>query len=398
MHAAEASLDEVLDWLCMHVEAAELPAKLRGRHSGGVTVLRTGGPGEASASSLDDEWAAVGDPSVATLMQFGYAVSDAVAALRVCDGDAAGAWALLFARATGTEAPVDTRCASAVDVGPPSPNAATAVDPAALAETLPDGSGGGASTAVWLDELVVLHSMYGPDVLVANAGCLQLALPVSENLASYYGNTPTTATLVVMHCPSAGYPQTLPVFGLRCNALPPAVRVAWVARTAEYMRESGALGAPMLHELVEALRQSLASLPDGRAMLPTAARRRYCKLMADTNSLQGALSVPQVAVAAQGREPPPRRQRGVGFGAEEAKAEGARLQKLLERNRVEGGERAVMRAAREKLPAYAMRGKVLDAVRGHRVTIIAGATGCGKSTQVCFSRTLCARSCTAFLP
>jgi hypothetical protein len=381
VRAADASVDEVLDWLCMHVEASELPVKLRGRHRGGVTVLRTGGLSDVTGS-LENEWAAAEDPGICLLTQFGYSVNDAVAALRACGGEAAAAWALLFAHATGAESPVNTDGASTAEAHPPSPNAIQA-DPTALAENLPDDSLD-TSTAVWLEELVVMQSMYGADVVVATTSCLQLLLELSEDLAAYYESAPASATLVVMHWPASGYPQSMPVFGLRCKALPAAVRVAWVARASKELQAAGAPGAPMLHELVEGLRQSLASPPDGKAILAMAARRQYGSLMRGTP----APLVPMPQLAASQRQLP-RRQRGEGrargFTAEEAKMEGARLQKLLEQNQLEGGERAAMRASREKLPAHAMRRKVLEAVQGHSVTIIAGATGCGKSTQVCFT-------------
>lgn len=40
------------------------------------------------------------------------------------------------------------------------------------------------------------------------------------------------------------------------------------------------------------------------------------------------------------------------------------------------------RAQRERLPAHAKRAQVLEALQQHRVLIISGATGCGKSTQL----------------
>ena len=41
-----------------------------------------------------------------------------------------------------------------------------------------------------------------------------------------------------------------------------------------------------------------------------------------------------------------------------------------------------MDAIRERLPAHAFRARILDAVRANRVVVVAGATGCGKSTQI----------------
>lgn len=44
--------------------------------------------------------------------------------------------------------------------------------------------------------------------------------------------------------------------------------------------------------------------------------------------------------------------------------------------------RAPMRAARQRLPAFRARQAVLDAVKEGPVSVLCGATGCGKSTQV----------------
>ena len=42
-----------------------------------------------------------------------------------------------------------------------------------------------------------------------------------------------------------------------------------------------------------------------------------------------------------------------------------------------------IREARAKLPAAQLRDDILAAVDRHRVLVVSGATGCGKSTQVC---------------
>lgn len=41
-----------------------------------------------------------------------------------------------------------------------------------------------------------------------------------------------------------------------------------------------------------------------------------------------------------------------------------------------------MWAVRSKLPAFHQRDDLLSALNSHQVTIVAGQTGCGKSTQV----------------
>ena len=41
-----------------------------------------------------------------------------------------------------------------------------------------------------------------------------------------------------------------------------------------------------------------------------------------------------------------------------------------------------MRGVRSRLPAAAQRGELLALCGSHRVVVVSGATGCGKSTQV----------------
>jgi HrpA-like RNA helicase len=52
-----------------------------------------------------------------------------------------------------------------------------------------------------------------------------------------------------------------------------------------------------------------------------------------------------------------------------------------------------MRAARAALPAAASKRDVLGALAAADVLVISGATGCGKSTQVCVCVRVCVCMC-----
>lgn len=67
-------------------------------------------------------------------------------------------------------------------------------------------------------------------------------------------------------------------------------------------------------------------------------------------------------------------------GVDEGK-ESARLKTEWEQLR-KSGRHADMWAVRSKLPAFQERDSLLSILNSHRVTIVAGQTGCGKSTQV----------------
>lgn len=56
-------------------------------------------------------------------------------------------------------------------------------------------------------------------------------------------------------------------------------------------------------------------------------------------------------------------------------------------------ERSAMLNFRKSLPTYAMKKEILKAIRDHKVTMIVGGTGCGKTTQVVLKKKcfLCAK-------
>ena len=90
-------------------------------------------------------------------------------------------------------------------------------------------------------------------------------------------------------------------------------------------------------------------------------------------------ATPDDAAAASAPPPPPpppaaaRRGASAADNGEYARAELARL------DAVRGGRGDADRA---RLPAYAFRDELVSAVDGSRVTVVRGATGCGKSTQL----------------
>ena len=366
-----AGVDEALDWLCLHVDAAELPAKLRGQHRLGVTVVRTA---DAAADNP-----AVDDPSVQLVTQFGYSVADAVTALKLFDDSAAAAWSALFSRATGAH------------IG------TAALSDAVLTDTEDDDGAPGNADSDWHDELTVMTSMYEDDVVHARPHSLLLRLPLSRRLQDQYahqsaaGQAPAPLEVLVVMWPGAVYPDEPPLFGMRCESLPGPVRVALTAQAAAHLREH-ALGAPMLHELHDCLSSILS---DSAAPLLAAARLRFSNLMA-----------PQLAVASEdtpssvvsGGKAPGKKARRNEKRSRSAAQLAAEAQELLAmRQRAENGsEMRAMRDTRRALPAFAQRAEVLQAVAHHRAVVIAGATGCGKSTQVRMRSLQTLRPCGAF--
>jgi hypothetical protein len=386
--ATGAGADEALDWLCMHVAAAELPPALRGRHRGGVTLVRAAA---AAGGHADGAFSAADDPAVQALARWGYSVVDAAAALETAGGDIGAAWALLFDRLVGSEgAPVAAPGAAALA------DAERGADGAASTGPLGDESGAAVAEAAeegnaWADELTVLQSMYSADVMLATARCAALRAPLPAQLYAHHNPHPPPGAvvpdmrLVVVHTPSSGYPEAaLPLFGVACRALPGPIRLDLVARAARHLR-AGCVGGPVLVELYEWLRCALDVRPPA---LLSAARVRFGALMAAPTASLAAYSertaAPEESGAAAQRRRAPRQRGGAARSEQAMAAESAQLRGLLERNRTAAGAAAEMRRARAALPAANQRTDVLRAIESHRAVVVAGATGCGKSTQVRF--------------
>lgn len=61
------------------------------------------------------------------------------------------------------------------------------------------------------------------------------------------------------------------------------------------------------------------------------------------------------------------------------------IMRLEARKRLSSPEFGEQRRARQSLPAWMERRKIVDAVSSQRVIVLTGETGCGKTTQVCHS-------------
>ena len=62
-------------------------------------------------------------------------------------------------------------------------------------------------------------------------------------------------------------------------------------------------------------------------------------------------------------------------------ASAERFQSIMERNQASSKYRDLM-SARQQLPIFSYKDYILDVIREHNVVVIAGETGCGKSTQI----------------
>lgn len=58
------------------------------------------------------------------------------------------------------------------------------------------------------------------------------------------------------------------------------------------------------------------------------------------------------------------------------------MMRLEARKRISSSEFVEQRRARQALPSWMERQKIVDAISGNRVIVLTGETGCGKTTQV----------------
>ena len=314
----EATSAEALDWLCMHVDASELPPALRGRHRGGVSVIRAAADSNVNATDAAgapncsmDVLQAADDPAVQQLMLWGYSVADAVAALERSGGHTGAAWHALFTALVGADnAPAVPPDESAVNVLQRVCTATPERTADASDAAVQPLDGADAAEASWCDELTVLQSMYGADVALATPRCAVLRTQLPSHLWSHFNpNPPPDANhspdvdLVAMFSPGCGYPDSaLPFLAVACGVLPGPVRLEFTARICAQLAKDCA-GAPLLHEAFERLRSALDARPPP---LLSTARTRYCALMAPQAQSLAAESVTTGSESGQGSGRPQR--------------------------------------------------------------------------------------------
>lgn len=382
--------------------APPCPAHRAGAAGKPISIIRRGGGGGGSAASLPsrggsfatgidaaaeaaEEAAAAAeameDPAVAELATYGYPPAAAVAALELAGGHVHRALAALHARI------------SAAATGGDAGEAGEAAAAAAAA-----GAAGDAELAEWLEEREALEAIYGGDVAFHSPAFTALRLPVELHSAAATaaagGRHELTLQLDFFAPPAvdddgsdgggaaAPYPARPPVVGVRCEGAPPAALLTLTRQLAEVA--AGLAGHPMLYELASAATERLegclqAPLPLSQ-LLPRAAPSRGGSAADLAAAAEQQLRLEDIAntvfPSADRRRP---RQQG-GAPRIDVAAESRRLAQW-QRELETGAAHAAMRGTRSRLPAAAKRAELLELCRSHRVVVVSGATGCGKSTQ-----------------
>lgn len=371
LYVAGGSLEEALDWLCIHIPNSELPVALRGKRGSTIQVV----------TKVND--AALKSEQGRLMLALGFSQADVASALKEftseAPNNAAACWGRLVAALTGLSL-------HAGDI----PQLFAALQ-AEIAESLTEPSWSQPDESeeehlsMWWNEQFAFISVYPDLVIHASENCFRMKVAVPEALASVYStgagqSADVSAELIIVFSKCCG--DALPLIGLRCKELPPAVRLHYTQKVYQHLKEEYSSIEGALHAAFSFLEEQFMDV----APSLTEVRLRWGSLLqADkTNGSAAAAAANEPSNKQQQKAKPacPRVPKARVLSAKQLEAESARLQAEFQKARgsAKGQE---MQAARDRLPAAAKKSIVLDAVEKHRVVVISGATGCGKSTQVC---------------
>ena len=378
-------LQDALDWLCMHVRDDELPLALRHKHGGSSVRVRLarGQPTTAGSAGLTS------GPGALCLASMGYSIEDADAALRKCAGSTdalAGAWKTLFQLVAGCDlgdrAPRDADVLHWFGASAGHTPEEAVTEPQWLE---PDDAGNPQAKA-WWDEQFVVISVYPDQTVRASQWCVTVQLPLPPAMVVAYSSVSKAPAskqqfveLAMVVWQGCGYPHSLPLICVRCPVLPPGVLLHLTASVAAHLQQSCS-GMEMLHEAYT----HLEGLLQAEAPSAIVASLRWSSIL-PANDVEERSSSDAQAIAP---EPKPLQKHGVARHRRPAAPppghhdrESKRLEQLMLDNQTTASGKKML-VTRQKLPAHRKRQDVLAAVAEHRVTVISGATGCGKSTQV----------------
>lgn len=361
-------MEEALDWLCMKIPNSELPAALKGKRGSSIRVVT-----QTNAAAFSTEEGRL-------LTALGFSQPDVASALKVCSVEphlvAVACWTKLLEALTGFTCPTGGLSVAQL-------SACLREPPASLTEPTwaqPEEAEGEQVSMWWNDQFAFI-SVYPELVVHASEHCCRVKIEVPEALAKVYSsgdqNKESSAELVVVFW--EGCADTLPLVGLQCKAMPPAVRLHYTQKVYQHLKEMCSSTEGVLHEAFTFLSDTLS----GTAPSLTEARLRWGALLQgdQTNGrLASVVGQPQISQRQKSKFKGSRSNARM-LNPEQLKKESERLKSDFQQTR-ESALGRKMQAGRDRLPAAAKKGLVLDAVAGHRVVVISGATGCGKSTQV----------------
>ena len=204
----------------------------------------------------------------------------------------------------------------------------------------------------WEEEAQTLQAIFGDRYHSINAdqGAIKLEIPALAQ-----------ETMLRFKIPP-NYPWVAPIISIFASNLPSYIRLSLVRRALE-TAERKYLGEPMIFNMTDWLELNLPSIVENPGRLRDVASAAS-NMPATTATLAAEplrIQRKQLPITNQ-----PQRSEEI-FQQWAMKQDTSGLQKMM--------------AARENLPAWKLRDKIVSTVNAHQVTIISGETGSGKSTQ-----------------
>ena len=207
---------------------------------------------------------------------------------------------------------------------------------------------------VWSQELETVHSVYGDKFCILSGR----ACSIKAHLAG--------VDCCVQFQKSKAYPLDPPIISILGKDLPAHIKLS-LYREAVQQANENLLGQPMIYVLVDFLESEASRIianPGKLRDIATVAAK-----IPKTGSLGSkAPKNPQWQISYKGKMN--------GTAASQSI-----LQQWRERQDTEA--QAKMLATRQSLPAWKVKEALIETVAQHKVTIVSGPTGSGKSTQVC---------------
>lgn len=323
-HADEAlddcgSREEVLEWLLIHVPEDDLPKwALPEGYSAGVTM---------ASSNLKKE------ATVMRLAEAGYARELCSQMLDECEGDEGKASERL------QQALID-QARQAID---PEPGVSKlsldcSVDP-----------------AIWNEEQATLEAIYGPRYRQIDPSVISVELDFHHD----------SSAMLAKFRKSSQYPASLPVFAIICERVPAYIKLSIIQQALIYANDS-LIGESMIFAMCDWLESNVARIVRNPGRL---------------RSVNAATSGPIVAPPMRHDHPVDRRhKKPLPVVWKTGAPESIKVLAQYEQRHKMPQQQSMLKA-RMALPAWLLKDDIINAVTHHQVTVVAGETGSGKSTQ-----------------
>lgn len=322
-------VDSALDWLCLHVPEDDLPKSfLSPKYNPNMTTI------SHTTKSLGYDWL------IQRMSSLGFPQTLCASALEEAEGNESQALKILLQRLVEEDDPTETMS-----------------DPNMSQEEL---------DAIRQDEIVALVSIYEDGVKIKNDNAnLTYEVDIKPSSGDPLPTNGNPVILEIQIPEGSQYPYELPLFIIRCEALPSYIRLACTKKVMQEARAN--LNMPMIYMCIEFLNENIVNL----ILNPP-------KLKDVTEAFISAPNNPDQRKKASCQQPTRRKHPKTEM---ELSKESQYLFEQLEEMNLTKQYQTIAKV-RNNLPAYSFQQEIVNAVSKNQVVIVCGETGCGKTTQV----------------